>query len=198
MTTATPPAFDQFDPIEVPTTKWPKAIGIIGIVLGGLSGAVAMCGIIGTALVGWLAKMAEGQPAPTGGGPSPADAIAAMTKHSGLIITLSVVAIPIATLLVCGSMRLLKRRASSRKTLFIWSAVKVGEVIFGAWVGFLMAKEQMLVMKQMSQSGDDTNFAALVATVQLVGGVLIGLALPVFFAIWFSRQKIRDEMASWR
>jgi hypothetical protein len=197
MSIETPPQFSEALSREVPQTKWPKVVGIIGIVVGGVGGLGACCGVVGALATSWLSKLAEGQPVPPGGGPSPAEAMQAMAKHQGLIIALCVIALPIATMLIVGSVRLVRRRAGSPTLLLYWSAIKILETLGGTWAGFIMAKDQVQLAKKTAATPAAAEWAAKFATAQLVGGLVLGMALPIFLLIWLNRARIRDETAAW-
>ena len=198
MSATTPPAFDADLPDEIPPTRWPKIIGIICLVLGAFGALGGLCGAIGMVASKSLAKMAEGQPAGPGGGPTPAELIELSTKHQGLMIVLCIVAMLMGGVLIYGGIRLINRRANSRKVLLTWAAIKVVETIGGTWVGFLSAKDQMALHNRYAEAGGPSgSTAALFSTIALVAGFLMGVSLPIFLGIWLNRPAIKDEAGRW-
>ncbi|MSR28650.1 MAG: hypothetical protein EXS03_03630 [Phycisphaerales bacterium] len=124
--------------------------------------------------------------------------MAVALKYQGPQLALSVVGIALAVFLIYGGARLLQRRRNARQLLLVWSAVKVLKVLGGTWLWFLSAKEQVAVMSRTAaEDADSGQWTAALLAIQVVGGFLLAMPLPVFFAIWFNRAKIRAEVAEW-
>lgn len=198
MSASTPPEFGSTMIEETPATRWPKIIGIICLVLGGVGAICGITTVIGTFFMKSLAKLVEGQPAPPGGGPTPAELIEASAKHQGLTATVAVVGLLTACFLLYCGIRLITRKANARKLLLAWASIKGLEVIFATWVGFMNAKAQVALYNDYEVAAEGAGNIAAMSMITIVAGALFGLALPVFMAIWLNRPAIKAETSAWQ
>ena len=79
-------------------------------------------------------------------------------------------------------------------------------VVYSGIVTFLSSQPQMDAMQRMLEEDPNTaaaipgffgTFMAILGPLTLVLGIVWGWALPIFMLIWFSRRKIKAEIAQW-
>jgi hypothetical protein len=174
---------------------WPLILGVIAIglgvlgVLGGLWGAIEPL---------WAGSTAGDV------GPAERATFEVGQQWRAWTIPLSLVAGVIAAGLVLAGILLLTRRAQARRICLVWAAVKLALVIASTAVNYRIAREIVALTSEQSEhaprvaSVAGTQFAELSTMVSLGGGVLWGIALPLFLLIWFTRERICDEVAGWR
>ncbi len=176
-------------PPKAPT--WVRAIGIIAVIFGSLGVANGLCGAGSSFLMKpFLAKMggtfSEG-----------ADTFAWMEKWKTTILMSAAIAAVLGVFLIVGGARLLKCRHGAPKLLKTWAGAKIAFVIVNSVMQFGMQGEQM---EQMRRQAAGTPAALGMQIGQYGGfviGVLWGATLPVLILIWFSRAKIKAEVAQW-
>ena len=167
-------------------SKWPTVIGVIAIVLAafGLPGGV--CGM----LLPRLMSMVPDNDDP---------ALAAMRQTSGPLMVLMLVGMGFSACLLAIGIGLVKRRPWSPTWAIRWSIVYV---LFSFVSTIMSYSIQMEQFEAMANQGG--NAAAAMQGMRVGGmiGTCFGLAwawaLPVFFLIWFSRAKIKAEVATWQ
>ena len=112
----------------------------------------------------------------------------------------------VAIVLLFGGIGLTKRSPRSPKTCRIWAVLKMLLVVFASIVGYLVQLAQMEAMQRMLEEDPNTPAAmvgffgtlmAVFGPLTLVLGIIWGWALPIFMLIWFSRRKIKAEIAQW-
>ena len=206
MMTTTGPQIPPPTPITPPTdagaipprkTTWPMVLGIIAIILGSLATLRGCMGIGSSAIFGLFASaMPEEQ----------AEMMEATKAFAPLIMISSGLTMAIAIILLIGGIGLTKRNPRSPKTCKIWAGLKMVLVVYGSIVTFLSTQAQMEAMQRMLEEDPNTagmipgffgTLMAIVGPVILVFAIVWGWALPVFMLIWFSRRKIKDEIAQW-
>jgi hypothetical protein len=181
--TEPPPAYPPTPPPPPPPpppypqrpSSWPKVIGIISIVLAGL-------GLICTP-IGLATRQAAG--------PAGAEAMAgAPAWYATYQVVSALAGIVVAALLLVAGILLCKRRPAGR-TMHIAYAILNIVVAVGNVIAAVTAA---------SNIDTGPNEAALFVPVLIGGmvvGLVIGLAYPVFLLVWFTRTKVRDEVAAW-
>lgn len=184
-------------PQAQPTSRWPKVIGIIAIVLGSLGALGGCLGMFGPMFTNMMKDMIENQP---GSGQVTAQ-FAVMEEWATWIVVQKVCELAVGVALILAGAGVLKRRAWAPKAAISWAAVKMLLVIGTSTIAYLQ------MQTQFDRMFDDPNLQGLppgfssfgsVFTVIGVGLTAIwGWALPVFMLIWFSRSKIKAETAQW-
>ncbi len=179
------------DPEQPPV--WPKVIGIIAVILGGL-------GILGG---GWALIMPFFMDLmmglmPKGQVPG-IESLQMLKDWQGWLAVSSLLMIGLATLLLFVGIGLLKRRRWAVRLGVWWSILKVLFVVAQNVVGLSMQEAQMEALsEQMSNiPGMSSGFISAMAVMGMIVGIAWGWALPVFLLIWFSRAKIKEEVAGW-
>ena len=201
--TTTGPQMPPPTPMTPPTdfhpkpSSWPMVIGVIAIVFGSLA-ALGGCMGLGWPLVAGLftSVMPEEQ----------AEMMDATTALMPLMMVSSGLGMPVAIVLLIGGIGLTKRKAGSPKTCKIWAGLKMLLVVYSSIVAYLVQQAQMEAMQRMLEEDPNASaampgffgtFMAIIAPLTLVFGILWGWALPIFMLIWFSRRKIKAEIAQW-
>ena len=180
----------DFDPtaselfIEPP--KWPKVVGILSMIFGGIS---VTCGGLGMIAIPFLGPLMEG--ALNGAPPSPdLDPDAITLGIGGLSLVLN------AVLLIAGFV-LIGRKPSGRLLHLVYSLVFIPVAVAASWNALRIqtAKEAWAVeypdnptaqgVQQMLDAG--IPMGAITAILTLV----ISLAWPLFCLIWFGLVKTK-------
>jgi len=204
MTPPTPPI--QAGPVHVapsPST-WPKVVGIISIILGA-GGTLGGCfGLAGQLFAGAMKDFME-KITPQGPGPDPLAALEAVEEYAAWTITLQLLVLAAAVLLLIAGIGLVQRRGWSVKAGVLWAIVRIPVVVANAALGYVTFQATMEAMEAMQDSPEMQQIpAGLFSVIGSVGGVFTvaltliwGWAYPVFILIWFSRRRIKDEVAAW-
>jgi len=169
--------------------SWPTIIGIIAIVFGagGMLGA-----LLGSAsmIFGELLTMPGifGQPAMPEGG------------WRLLFAALLAVSFFVALMLLFGGIYLNYRLKRGARLCKVWAVTKVILVVISTVLGFVNAPATMREAMAAQPGGSPPFGDAFIYAMMGVGicfGLVWGWALPVFMLIWFSRKKIKAEVAEW-
>jgi hypothetical protein len=103
----------------------------------------------------------------------------------------------LATMLLVAGIGLMRQRAWTRTLFLTWAVFDLIETLGGFVVAAVQVRQQL--------SAASSGGAAMPPGIlegMLIGGVacglLPGLAIPIFFIVWFLRGKIKREVASWQ
>ena len=183
--------------IQPRKSTWPMVIGIIAIILGSLATLRGCMSIGSSAMFGLFASaMPEEQ----------AEMMEATKAFAPLIMISSGLTMAIAIVLLIGGIGLTKRNPRSPKTCKIWAGLKMVLVVYSSIVTFLSTQAQIEAMQRMLEEDPNTagmmpgffgTLMAIIGPVILVFAIVWGWALPIFMLIWFSRRKIKAEVAQW-
>ena len=176
-------------------SNWPTALGVIGIVLGGLGVLGGLMGVVSNllfedSLESLLSGTAPGQEALNA-------AFEITTQWRGWTIGFALLGMAVAALLLAGGVLLLRRRRASVRALRIWAGAKIVLVVANAVIGIVIQQAIFKVMLRTLPGAAPEAFIGIFGIVSVIFALLWGLALPVFMAIWFARQKIKNEVALW-
>ncbi len=205
MTTTGPP-MPPPTPVTPPTdagtippklSSWPTVIGVIAIILGSLATLGGCMSLGSSAMFGLFASaMPEEQ----------AEMMDAAKTFAPLTMISAGLTMPIAIVLLIGGIGLTKRSPRSPKTCKIWAGLKMLLVVYSSIVTFLSTQAQMEAMQRMLEEDPNAPAAmvgffgtlmAIIGPLILVFAIVWGWALPIFMLIWFSRRKIKAEVAQW-
>ena|GEM_PF-5069268 len=182
------------------SSKWPKTIGILAIVMAliGLTGGLfrLLSAVLQKVQLENLVKMKL------------ADATAVhsfIAQWIPLQTGFGVVMGAIAILLLLGGILLLKRRKVSVTIIRVWAiAYLIGGFYFLIRSLPLVSRQMELVMTPAMQGkGDALQMRPLMEGVAIGAKIGVGLALvwvlvcSLFFLIWFGRRRIREETKTW-
>ena len=173
-------------------SSWPTAIGIIAIVagafgtLGGIWGTIAP--FLMSSMGEWFGTMAPGQP----------NTFAMLEGVKYYMAGISFMGMVLAILLLVGGVMLIRRRSAAAKPLVYWAIFKILYSIVACAINWFVQQEQFAQMQQnMPQQGMPQYFTTVFLDVTVVISLLWLWALPVFILIWFSRRKVKSEVADW-
>lgn len=167
-------------------SSWPTVIGIVSIAFAGLGILGGFCGLV-VALI-----MPRIMP------PNQATAAGVPPDWMPWMAVMWLVGISLTVVLLIVGIGLLQRRAWSARLCPWWAAVYIVYAVISSIVNFFMQQDQFAEMSQTTQPASiPPGFGKTVASFSFVFGLVWACALPVFMLIWFSRAKIKDEVASW-
>ncbi|MEM7621957.1 MAG: hypothetical protein AAF235_02000 [Planctomycetota bacterium] len=174
---------------------WPKPIGIVSIVLGSIA---ITCGVFGTAMIPLSGAMMG---TTLGDVPPPPS-----TQLSPEIIVSMGIGVVTNILLIVAGIMTLKRNPRGRTLHLAYAIAAVVAVFLGIWAQMSMqAKlddwiaqygdseigETGMTWREQMQAGQQFQ------GISLVGGLVVGLAYPLFCIVWFGLiKKDRDAMGS--
>ncbi|MHC4416033.1 MAG: hypothetical protein ACYS0G_12185 [Planctomycetota bacterium] len=181
------PAAQVVERLEKPS-GWPMAIGVINIVLASIGLLCYGCGSINTMVSPWLAGMVPEDQQPV--------------TAQGVQLVVQVVQMCAAALmsvwLLFAGIGLTRRRAWSRVNCIGWSIVKILLSLLGTGIGLLFAQQTVDQFNdQLSKSGQAFTLTVPMIMIAVVVSLAWFMIWPIFMLIWFSRAKIREEVAQW-
>ena len=189
----TEPLQPQIVPGPIPPRPpiWPTVIGIIFVVLGALGMLGAILEAIGPLMMERLGEMMPDEVP---------DFMEPMAAYRGMLFVRSAALFVVAGLLLTAGIGLLRRRSWAMPLAILWAVLKLGVVVFDAW---LDAQVSRGVMEAMSESGEmASGMQVMNATPFLWVGIVMtivwGWALPLFTFVWFAVPKIRADVRGWR
>jgi len=162
---------------------WPTVIGVIAIVfgVGGLLGSIG--GVVWQALLlagnleAWGVQDADG-----------AEAYAV----PGLVLQAVAVLIPGA--LLVGGVLLVRRRRAAVRWLVTWAIVKLLHGAAAVVMGYLV-QQAMLASMGAGPAGPSRAFVNGVMLASFTVTAVWITALPVFVLLWFTRPRVRADVA---
>ncbi len=170
-------------------SAWPMAVGVIAVIFGCLGVFGGLSGLVSPMLFGAM----DFSPSSAAG--MPFDPILAWKKWT---ITLSAGGLLLSALLIVGSVGLLKRRASCRRTLLTYAVLALPHAIANTTVGYFVQQDTLKAMSgAQGMAPFGSSFQSIIGVLTIGFGLLWNLALPVFLLIWLNRRKIRQEVAGW-
>jgi len=118
-------------------------------------------------------------------------------QYQIITIILTTFGLGMSLWLLLGSISLVRRRRTARTTLMGWAIASI--FMFAVNISF-----QVLVFQatsaELQRRGEGNLSNQLWFGVAIAGcfGIVLGLALQAFVLIWFSRARIKNEVAQWR
>lgn len=181
---APPTAPGPLPPRAPARPAWPLVLGIVLIVLAALGIVIDL-----SAVVGWRYTGFET--------PETRQMEAAMLRYRPWLVVTSAVSLVLGAMALAGGIGLVRRRPWSIALVYGWAILRLPVALVGVLLGYRMQE----VMFQQMATPPGAPFAPNMAVFQVIGA-LVGLAwgwgLPIFFVIWLSRRRSRDEIATWR
>jgi hypothetical protein len=176
--------------VKPPRSKWPAVVGIIAIVIGAGGFLYNACGAVGAFVVGMVF-----QRMPSTG--MPPEVFQVKPGWVGVMLVMSLLC---GVLLIPG-IALLQRRRWSAAWLRIWSVAAIVLAVAGSVIEARIQGENMTRMMTATSmpagAGPSPAFFQATAIGGAVFNAVLRCAFPVFLLIWFTRRKIRDEVAAW-
>jgi len=179
--------------VATPPSVWPKAVGIIMIVLGAYGLFTMAMGIAGTLFMPYLKDFLDS----TGAGLGPAAGqFSAMENHQAMLMTILVTHGLLAGLLLAAGIGILKCRRWSLAPAFVYSVARIIHATVANIAQMPMQKE-MLRSTAATPSPLPPRLMELLVNISIPITIAIGCALPVFLLIWLLRPRIKAETAGW-
>lgn len=174
-------------PLSQPSA-WPTVIGIIAIIVGAGGALMAVWGVASLFLMDRMrtavptSQMAQAMPGPE------------WRVWTGAASVLSFGA---AVFLLGAGIGILQHRRWAPRASIAWAITKMIIVVGSAAVGYMTMQGQMEAVVASTPAPMPSGFASGIAAASMCFAVVWGWALPVFVLIWFSRGKIKAEVATW-
>ncbi len=166
--------------------NWPTVIGTIAIVfgcLGSLQGVLGALSPLTTSL--FSPFMIKGQ----------AEVIQQTAVWN---VASSLVGLVIAVLLLIGGIRITRKQLRAVLLLQCWAIAKILFALVATVVGYRSAQLQLeVVQNDPNVANFGAGFFSVFGAIGMIIGALWLCALPVFILVWFSRNKIKCEVAGW-
>lgn len=109
----------------------------------------------------------------------------------------------LGVLLLIAGINMVRRRRAAAKVSRIWAIARIVWAIPAAVATHYITVESLKIMEQAAADSGQPMPAGMMGFMQMLGPIsavfnlVLWCALPVFVLIWFSRQKIKDEVATW-
>lgn len=170
-------------------SSWPTVFGVIGIIIASLGILGGCCGVAMPFAWAPFITMMENS------GNVPAEDIDRMRNSvppAAWMFAAGAVGLILASMLLTGSIGMLRRRESGYKLCRLWCWIIILWAAISIPVNFLLTPRPPTGSQPGGQAG------------QLVGsafgiclGVLLWIAFPIFMLVWFSRASVKHEVAGW-
>jgi hypothetical protein len=165
---------------------WPMTIGVLGITF-------STFGIMGgcvTIAAPWIIRaFAEKMPE------KDRATLTMFDQWTSWIVIDAVAWLVLSIAMVIACINLMRHRGSSRSLILIWAILKIGYSLGDSVLSYVMATSAFSQSENASPAPG--GFLGLVGISGAVLNFLFYAALPVVMIIWFSRTKIKSEMATW-
>ena len=170
-------------------SRWPIAIGVIGILLASLGLFGGCCGALSPLMTNMFKGMATG-----GGGMSQEeiDRILASQPPPLWIVPASLLGMAFSTLLLVGCIGLVRRRAGGVNLCKVWAWIIIPWTFISLAVA---AYFQLRVPADAQQMGAGFQYFGLAAGTCFA--LSTSVAFPMFMLIWFARRSVKDDVATW-
>jgi hypothetical protein len=170
---------------------WPKAIGVIAIILGVLGLLQGLFGVIGQLFAEKIAAMM----------PEEQRAGMQVSAEWKLWMVLDAAArVALGILLIVGGAKLARRNRAGIRLCRTWAVLKILVVGYATVIGLLSMESQMAAMRDtpgFQQSGLSPQMMEAVIKIGVAAVALWGIALPIFLLIWFARRSVKEEALRW-
>lgn len=199
---AAPPTMPGVLTIPDRPATWPSVVGIICIVLGALGVLGGMWGIASNVMVllGTMPVQAMGA------GPAEPDLVPKIESMMPVIIAGEVFKFALGVALIVVGWMINSRRAAARPAAIWWSLAKIVVTIIGtafaAWMQYVIMTEVTRAVTDdpnapPQMQGVMTGVLAVTLALTILWGLAWGCMLPAFLLIWFSRAKVKGQVARW-
>lgn len=180
MTRLPTPSQAELDAFAEPP-KWPKTVGIISIVWGGLGVACGVCGSIAALMAPTMMKAGEPQfgPAPAELMPSP---LTAVNAGVGTLV---------AILLIVAGILLVSRKPVARTLHLVYAGLSLLTTLIATIIGVMAIMDQMSWVRANPDNPWAKQANPVIGIVATAFGVALGAAWPVFCLVWFGLKKTR-------
>lgn len=193
MESQSPPPIQSGD-IQLPGSKWPKLLGIISIIFG-------VGGILQSIAAPFTAALTRSSmQAFVEQGADQARVDDYLTKLQSNAYLGGGIYLVLGVILLVGGIMLLKRKPMSSLVLQAWAVLKILGGGFMIFKSMAIQKTQMDIMFSAT-AGNEAEMIGNITKYAVWFGLAFGFiwlaALPIFFLIWFNREKIKTQMSEW-
>ena len=182
-------------------SSWPMVVGIIAIILGAggilAYGCGGLIGNVGMVFVSnWMRSTGVVDPVQQA-------QMEVLRDYLAWNIVNSLFSTGLSILLLIAGIGLVRRRSSSMRVSIVWAILRMLWALPASVMGYAVAVAQFDAMERAAAESGDSLPAGIFGIMQAFGivGVVLGLlwacAFPIFTLIWFSRRKIKAEIAQW-
>lgn len=192
--------------VPLPLSRWPAVLGVISIVLGGFGVLRNSCGVFGAFSTGLITTFFSSQPGASGPEMQQQVALMQAGMPSPMLSVLEAcLALLTSVLLLIAGIQCVRRESMARVLHLVWAGARVLVAVLTCVVGYLTMQSQAKVMQGMGGAGGGAagmppGFAGYMSIMGMVGIVLTfawGVAYPVVVVVWFSKPKVKAEVAGW-
>ncbi|MFO0491115.1 MAG: hypothetical protein ACK51T_01635 [bacterium] len=192
--------------VPLPLSRWPAVLGVISIVLGGFGVLRNSCGVFGAFSTGLITTFFSSQPGASGPEMQQQVALMQAGMPSPMLSVLEAcLALLTSVLLLIAGIQCVRRESMARVLHLVWAGARVLVAVLTCVVGYLTMQSQAKVIQGMGGAGGGAagmppGFAGYMSIMGRVGIVLTfawGVAYPVVVVVWFSKLKVRAEVAGW-
>ena len=164
-------------------SSWPNVLGTLICIFAGLGILYRLMGLIGIAIMSMVPLPPEAQ--------MPSNVL-------WWTVVLSVVGLPVSCLHLLAGIQTLRRRPGARLWVVLFFLYVLALVVPNAILQHMSMQHQMQVTSQQGGAPPGlTQFMQALGPVLIVVTALWSMAWPTFLLIWYSRRRIREEMAGW-
>lgn len=191
--TLTPPTLAEPLLGPKPQSKWPMPVGVIAIVVASLSILMNACGAVSMVM---MSTVYSRMPAANVAATMPAEMLEMPPE---VLVSLAVRGVLSIVLLAIG-IGIVQRRRWSARAARSWAIVAIVVCLLTAVVEHRAQERNLKIMANtpgMAMPMGQGMFSSLMM-LQVYVWLLVRSALPVFLLVWFGRQRIREEVASWQ
>ena len=107
----------------------------------------------------------------------------------------------LAVWLLVAGIGVLRRRRWSRRAILAWAIARMAEAVPAAVLAYLIAQGQLGAMMDSPQAAAvPGGIAVFIRGAGLLGfgwTLALAWAMPVFVLVWFTRRRVREEVAAW-
>lgn len=183
-----PPTRPGANAVPDAVSAWPTVIGIIATIFGAGGLLLSVWGMASPFLMDrWMTGMQD---------PRMSQMMSVPQWRTYTVVS-SALSLGAAALLLGAGIGILQRRRWASRTSTTWAIVKMAVVLVGTALGYMTMQAQLGAMNAAAP----TSMPAGVTTGMVAGGMCFGIvwgwALPIFVLIWFSRSRIKAEVATW-
>lgn len=182
----------QSAPPVAKRSSWPTVLGVIALVMGGMSVLGGCVGLGSMFAVDWLIEMA---------GEEEAGQLLVLRDWKLYTIISQIGTMLLAVVLITAGVGLLKRSAWAATLCMVWAITKLIFELACFVPAMQLQSEQMAASLEDSSGQVPAGFEGMMQAFA-IGSMCLTyvfiLALPAFFIIWFLRRPVREEVARWR
>jgi hypothetical protein len=182
------------------TGGWPKIIGILSIVFGGLGVLQHACYTLSSFSSSLITSLM-----PTGQAEGEMFKKLMEKNATPLMISgvLYIILTGLSVLLIVAGVKTLSRSASGATFHKLWAIGKIIVSVIMMFPAYIMMQNQFELMREMGATGGGAalpgaGFFGAIGIFGVIFGLLFACAYPVFLLIWFNRFAVKSQVATWK